>query len=88
MHERFGETREMACWTVAHTGPLPWVGGWWIGPGDPIPNASLVCNLQIAGGVVSLSGAGARVPGIRWRLAAPEAPDSVVFCSPERESAT
>jgi len=89
LHERFGETREMTCLTVAHTGPLPWVGGWWIGRGDAsAPDGSFECNLRIANGVVSLTDAAGNAPGVRWRVAAAQAPDPVVFCSPERESAT
>jgi len=91
LHEHFGETREMTCLTVAHTGPLPWVGGWWIGRGDASAasrSGSLACNLHIADGVVSLTGTARPELRVRWRLSGPGAPDAVEFCSPDSESAT
>lgn len=83
LHERYGETREMAELCVEWEGPLPWLGGWWLrfeGPSDP-PRVTLSRD----GGIVRVS---IEEPGARWRLrwdpdaAAPSAVEIDVLASP------
>jgi hypothetical protein len=89
-HERFGETLERTRLDVETTAELPWVGGWLIRCGIPEGSPEVAFDLQIHDGIVQLECNGGFEVSARWRISPNDgnSAERVVFCSPDRESAT
>jgi hypothetical protein len=77
LHERFGETRAMRRYRQAADAQLPWIGGWWIGPGaSPGPGA----GLDLDAGAVRVRLAQPRLT-LSWRPQATDAQEAFLLCS-------
>jgi uncharacterized heparinase superfamily protein len=91
LHEHFGETREMTRVEVATSSELPWIGGWWIGWGEPASgpkSGAIDCDLHVKEGTVQVECRGSIAFSAIWSLNGPAGVESFVLCSPNRESAT